>query len=72
MIYVKKIRRIETNNMYKIKIDTTWTNQYYTSVWKGDRWVKNEYKEHIHVEVNSNLGDDQVYRLAKPYSLGKT
>ena len=49
MISVKKVRRIETNNMYKIKIDTSLTNEFYTSEGKGDRQVKNGDKYYMDV-----------------------
>ena len=67
-----KARRIKKNNRYKIKINTSWTNEFYTSSGKIDRQVTNGYKEHMYVEVNCKSGDDQVYRLTKSYRLAKT
>ena len=72
MISINKFKRIKTNNRYKIKIDTSWTNEFYTSVGKGDRQVTNGDKENIYVEVNCKFGGDWVYQIAKAYRLTKT
>ena len=60
MISVEKVRIIETNNMHKIRIDTSLINEYYISSCKGDHWAMNGEKEHIYVEVNCKSGGYQL------------
>ena len=49
MISVEKVRRIKTNNRYKIKMDAPLTNQFCTSAGKCDHQVTNGEKEHMDV-----------------------
>ena len=67
-----EVQKDRNKKMYRIKIDTSWTNDCYTSAWKGDHRVTNGKKKHMHVGVNCKSGDDWVYWLANEYCLDKT